>query len=158
MASGSDKAPNLYRFDLITRRVTRIMTAASEQWRPTVAPDGTLYFIAGSVGQFDIYRLMPGKMNPEKFFGSLSDEWDPSVSPDGRWVAFSSNREGTWDVNITHSGAPSSPIRLTSWQGEEWDPSFHPSGRMLVFAASSGSAPSIFGLCLYGETGRTRAK
>jgi lysophospholipase L1-like esterase len=153
MASGRDSLPNLYRLDLQTKQVSRLTTSTVEQWRPAVAPDGTVYFIAGGVGHFDIHRLRPGAEQSEQFFSSPEDEWDPAVSPDGRLVAFASKRDGNWDIYLTKSDGPSNPVKVTSWRSDEWDPSFDPSGRLLVFAASSDASPQIFGACLFGERG-----
>jgi Tol biopolymer transport system component len=53
---------------------------------------------AGS-SQRDIYWMTVGG-TPEKLIESDADDIQPRFSPDGRYIVFSSDRSGNWDVYI----------------------------------------------------------
>ena len=83
--------------------------------------------------------------------GNSSDR-QPSYSPDGRWVVFSSNRSGRWNLWEV-SPSTGSLRRLTDGDATDWDPGFTPDGGHLLWssnrsghyeiwtAAADGSAP-----------------
>lgn len=141
------RPPDIYKFDTSTANLTQLTNSRWEEWRPTIAPDGTVYFIANNSGDFDIYRLSPDADQPTVFNRSDADEWDPAVSPDGRWVAFASKRYGSWDIFVASVGSPSKMLRITDLASEEWDPTWHPSGKILAFARKQGGISHIYGVC-----------
>jgi len=147
----SDRVPDLYKYDMATEVILRLTDTPWEEWRPAVAADGTIFFIANPEGNFDLYELPVGSSHPKILFRSLADEWDPAISPDARWVAFASRRYGNWGLFLIDRKNSEAVTRLTDFQSDEWDPAFHPTGRLLIFAASSGRAPHVYGMCLFGE-------
>jgi serine/threonine-protein kinase len=73
------------------------------------SPDGKrLGFLEAGKTGYDLWFLpldidsksgiRPGK--PEPFLTSDADERSPSFSPDGRWIAYSSNESGTFEVYV----------------------------------------------------------
>ncbi len=78
------------------------------QYPWSFAPDGKrLAFIESSTGGFQLWTvplesdsagLRPGK--PEIFLQTPADQRAPSFSPDGRWMAYSSNESGTFQVYV----------------------------------------------------------
>ena len=143
--------PDLYALDLAEGAVRQLTSTPWEEWRPAVAPDHSVFFIADPNAQFDIYRL--GSGSPASLaVESPVDEWDPAVSPDGEWLAYASRRRGNWDLFLTHLKNEALPsIQLTSGPGDEWDPSWHPSGRAILFAGTDGGSSSqLMALCPFG--------
>lgn len=147
---GADRVPDLYRYNRSERRLERLTRSPWEEWRPTISPDGTVYFIAKLGSIFDIYRLRANSSEQEPFYQSSSDKWDPSVSPDGRWLAFASKERGNWSIYIISINAPSERVRVTQDFGDQWDPAWHPSGRMLAYAARTSFGSKIMGTCVFG--------
>jgi len=80
-------------------------------------------------------HLFAYQAGDQPFTRLTSGPWDdihPSLSPDGRWLAFSSNRSGPWDIYILdlHNGELT---RLTESQQFESSPSWSPDGNLIAF-------------------------
>lgn len=116
------------------------INSAGNEWYPTVALDGTIYFgsdRAGGKGRTDIYRsrFVDGKYTePENLGDAVNtqfDEFEPYIAPDQKYLIFmaqrsdgrggsdlyiSYQRDGTWTKatnlgdKINSSGAEYSPI------------------------------------------------
>ncbi len=150
--NGPDRVPDLYRFDRGTSKLEKLFQSRSEEWRPAISPDGTVFFISDTKGDFDIWSLKPGASQPELFQRSPADEWDPAVSPDGEWLAYASKRGGNFDIYLTPSDDPTKVFPITSLPADEWDPAWHSSGKMLVFASKQGEDSRIYGTCIFGRS------
>jgi len=79
-------------------------TGANLVWPGAWSPDGkTLAFDSGRPNS-DIWTLPlddgenPGE--PEVFLETDFAERDPDFSPDGRWLAYTSNQSGRWEVYV----------------------------------------------------------
>ena len=59
-------------------------------------------------------------------------ESDPSWSPDGRFIAYSSDQSGNFDIWVRSVGEGNS-IQVTSSQAHDWQPNWSPDGLSLVF-------------------------
>ncbi len=149
-------APDLYRFNSISRTAERLTDTSWEEWRPTPDPTGDyIYYIADPDGQFDVFRLNLQTRKTTKFFGTDADEWDPDVSPDGRWVVFASKASGNWDLVIAPTETPSKSVNLTDGPADDWDPRVTPDGRAILFASSNaGAPPFMYFICPFGEFAR----
>lgn len=71
----------------------------------------------------------------EPYTRLTSGPWNditPSISPDGRWLAFASDRSGSWDLYLLdlHSGELR---RLTDTQDYEAAPTWSPDGKFLAY-------------------------
>jgi len=71
----------------------------------TVAPTrnsslGTLVYAARNDGYSHIWAYTPGDSSPVQLTNGEWDDRNPVVSPDGKYIAFSSNRHGAWDLYI----------------------------------------------------------
>ena len=59
-------------------------------------------------------------------------ETDPSWSPDGRFVAYSSDQSGNFDIWVRSIGEGNS-VQVTSSSAHDWQPNWSPDGLSLVF-------------------------
>ena len=89
------------------------------------SPDGQrlAYAAPGANTEMDLWTLpldmsdaehpKPGK--PELFLRTPSFEWEPAFSPDGRWIAYSSNASGRYEVYVQPFPG-GTPLRAGLWQ------------------------------------------
>jgi serine/threonine-protein kinase len=77
------------------------------QYPFSFAPDGRLAYLELGAGGYDLWTLpleidgsglKPGK--PEVFLQTPYEERHPAFSPDGRWIAYSSNESGAFQVYV----------------------------------------------------------
>jgi hypothetical protein len=55
---------------------------------------GVLYSVS-----FDIFRIDPDNPNePEAIVATDAAEWSPDISPDGRWIAYTSDESGRYEI------------------------------------------------------------
>ena len=64
---------------------------------------------------------------------------NPCFSPDGRWVAFSSNRHGSYDVFVV-AAVGGKPRRLTYDSGQDIVTGWSPDGKSIFFTTSRSAA------------------
>lgn len=79
------------------------INSPGDEWHPTLASDGTLYFGSnreGGLGRTDLYRcrLVDGKYQPAENLGpnvnSKADEYEPLIAPDQSFLIFMAARQG----------------------------------------------------------------
>jgi serine/threonine-protein kinase len=70
-------------------------------------------------------------LRPEPFIQTEADEFHPAVSPDGRWMAYTSDVSGRWEVYITPFPEPGSRIQVSTEGGAE--PDWSPDGHTLYY-------------------------
>src|SRR5438876_10670851 len=63
----------------------------------------------------------------------------PRFSPDGNWIAFSSNREGNYDVYVI-AAAAGKPRQLTFHSADDNVVGWRPAGKGIVFPSAPGIA------------------
>ena len=75
-------------------------------------------------------------------------------SPDGRFIAYSSNRGGKFDVWVQQvSGGD--PIQVTKGPGENWQPDWSPDGRYIAYRSEEGEG-GLFVIPALGGNGQQR--
>ena len=57
---------------------------------------------------------------------------EPTWSPDGRFIAYSSNRKGNFDIWV-QSGTEGNPVHVTTSPAHDWQPDWSPDGSQIVF-------------------------
>jgi serine/threonine-protein kinase len=124
------------------------LTQSSDiQYPWSVAPDGKrlrLAFVdASPEAGYDLWtvsiendsgRLKAG--TPQKFLGTRADERTPSFSPDGRWIAYTSNETGTFQIYVRTFPDTGGLWTITSGGGVY--PAFSPNGRDLFYRTEDG--------------------
>ena len=94
----------------------------------------------------DIWLADANGANPRRLTSHVARDANPRFSPDGRWVAFSSNRMGNYDVFVVPvSGGE--PEQLTFHSGDDQVEYWTPDGTGIVVATSRSTHP--FGSPLY---------
>lgn len=98
------------------RKVTSFGGAPA--WHPRWSPNGqALAFSHTSAGNADIYTITPEGSGRRQLTSDPSSEHTPSWSRDGRWVYFSSNRSGAFEIWKTRLDDPGRLLKLTRGGG-----------------------------------------
>ena len=96
-------------------------TGFSSSW----SPDGKL--LAFNDG-YDIYLLsMSGESKRQPFATTRFNEWGAAFSPDGRWIAYTSDEQGQYEVYVQPYPQTGEKWRVSTEGGEEpvWSRSSH---------------------------------
>lgn len=79
---------------------------------------------------------------------------EPTWAPDGRYIAYSSDRGGKFDVWVQQvSGGD--PIRITKGPGHHWQPAWSPDGKYIAYRSEEG-AGGIYVVPALGGSGLER--
>lgn len=123
-----------------------------------VCPDWIVYH-TDQTGDIEIFRLGPlpagktGDVNLTRGVGAV--DIGPSLSPDREWIAFSSTRDGNWEIYVS-AVAADDIRRITFTPGAtESSPTWSPNGRYLAFVSDRDENNELYMVDLYtGELTR----
>jgi Tol biopolymer transport system component len=142
------------------RNLGKPVNSDGNEWYPTLASDGTLYFgsdRAGGKGTTDIYRspFAGGAYGQPENLGSAIntefDEYEPLIAPDQSYLIFMA--AGRSDCNSRSSDLFLSYRKDGSWTNavnlgkeinsprEEYSPTLSPDGKYFFFASTRGRRP-----------------
>ena len=118
-------------------------TTADTRYLPgSWSPDGVLAYSEGTLGNQDIYVFtLEGKGIVAPFMVTEFDEKHPVFSPDGKWVAFTSDRSGQYEVYVKPYPGEGGIIPISIGGGNQpvWASSgkelFYRSGRKMMVVA-----------------------
>ena len=127
-----------------------VLKTGRSKWPISISGDGTTLMIYGlgerGVGD-DIWSLTldpntglaDGELQP--FQQTEFDEDDAHISPDGRWVAFSSNETGRYEVYVRPYPGPGGKWQISNSGGDFslWQPD----GKTLYYLAADNSAMAV---------------
>jgi Tol biopolymer transport system component len=102
-------------------------------------PDGRglVYAVRTDETASDIwYRALQGDTIPRPLRVTTADEVAPEISPDGKWMAYSSNESGTFEVYVT--SLPSAAERWPISVGGGRDPMWSPDGKSITYLTPTG--------------------
>ena len=114
-----------------------------------VSPDGhsLAVNISGTTTKRDILRVplsgAPDALRagtPEPLVAGPADEINPVYSPDGKWLAYSSDQSGDFQVYVLAVGDPQSRWQVSSVRGVAYPPRWAPGSQQLFF---KGMNPSL---------------
>ena len=132
------EAPGLYRKNSDGTGAEELIlpskgTVWAYQWTP-----GRLSFFDGLSGALDIGFLSGPDLRARTMVVETPfNDVDGAVSPDGRWLAYSSNATGRWEMYLTSLEKPGSTLPITSDGG--CDPTWNRDGTMLFYTRSATS-------------------
>jgi DNA-binding winged helix-turn-helix (wHTH) protein/roadblock/LC7 domain-containing protein len=75
-------------------------------------------------------------------------------SPDGRYIAYSSDRGGKFDIWVQQVGG-GDPVQITKGPGQNWQPDWSPDGRYIAYRSEQGEG-GIFMMPALGGAGHER--
>jgi serine/threonine protein kinase len=91
------------------------------------------------VGAYYASRLLRSENTPSSLPRTLTRltfdqglQGEPAWSPDGRFVAYTSDREGNFDIWIQPVGG-GNPVQVTKSPAHDWQPDWSPDGNSIVF-------------------------
>jgi len=79
----------------------------------------------------------------------------PTLSPDGRYIAFSSDRDGSSNIWVQQVGGSGAPTRVTDGKSSNWEPEWSPDGQYLAYRSESDGG-GLFVVPALGGSGLQR--
>jgi TolB protein len=92
---------------------------------------GTLYYAYRHAGYTNLWAQVLGQPKPVRLTAGPWDDRDPAVSPDGTQLAFTSHRDGSWNVYVLDLTTGDTRA-LTTGPAYKGDPHWSPDGQYLV--------------------------
>src|SRR5579859_7060189 len=93
---------------------------------------GTLYYAYRHAGYTNLWAQVLGQTKPVRLTAGPWDDRDPAISPDGTRLAFSSHRDGSWNLYLLNLTTGETQ-RLTTGNEFKARPYWSPDGQYLVF-------------------------
>ncbi len=107
------------------------------------APDGKkiLCTIQPATGGTELVMVDPDSKKITPFFSSNTPANDGQISPDGKWVAYSSNESGEWEIYVTSFPAAEGKWQVSRTGGTE--PRWKADGQELFYIDSKSMLTAI---------------
>jgi len=116
--------PQIYIMRRDGSHIRRLTFEGSYNTSPSWSPKGDMIVFVGQRGKNQIFTIRPDKTGLTQLTVSGNNE-DPSFSPDGRYIAFSSDRDGTKGIYIMRANGESqrriTPRGMVAF-GPGWSP------------------------------------
>ena len=116
--------------------------------RVVLSADGRVLFIASDSGRPDVWIANLDGSNRQRLTDNGANNIDAAVSGDGRYLVFSSNRAGNFNIWRTDANG-ANPVRLTTGFSDE-TPTISPDSRWVVYWSSDPGKPGIWKVSIEG--------
>lgn len=135
---------DIWKYDINQEELRKISTSdANDGFADFTADGSTMVYRSGKGGNMDLYLRKDG--SDTQLTDTPDKENFPAISPDGNAVVYTANSNGTETdsrertVNLflikkNDDNSWSSPVQLTSYEGQEAHPHFSPDGKWIVYA------------------------
>jgi Tol biopolymer transport system component/tRNA A-37 threonylcarbamoyl transferase component Bud32 len=139
-SSRKNRRNEIYRMAIGGKEDRSVFTAPTpafvEQW----LPDGSALYIDDGGRSF--YRLpLSGEAKPELLLKTEYLKDEPSVSADGRWIAYSTDETGQWEIYAASFPSLTGKRQISVNGGMQ--PKWRKDGRELFYAGPDGSIFSV---------------
>lgn len=122
------------------RRTVKVAAAKKTIWHGAIAPDGK-WLVYSASGQIYAQDIAGGKR--WRLTETAGRNNHPTISPDGKEIAFSSSRDGDYEIyRMRRDG--SSVRRLTKSRGLDIRPNWSPDGKWLAFTSARDGDYEIY--------------
>ena len=117
---------------------------ARGQWPFRLAAILAMLVVGAAVAWFAIQRTppLPSQRALTRLTFDAGLQFGVTWSPDGRFIAYSSDRGGKFDIWVQQVGG-TSPVKVTSRPGHNWQPDWSPDGKWIAFR-SEGEGGGLF--------------
>ena len=142
--------PTISIYDLKTKEIETLDLGQSECWRPVFYNnDNSILYLSrnASTNNFVVYSYSLNDKKISCIIEQTYDIWDIAVSPSERYIAYSGNKLGNWDLYLYDTETLKN-TQLTFSLGNEWDPAFGYYENELWFAGTSGINNGIYYITL----------
>lgn len=131
------KNPNLYSYNLITRKKTLLSDKKGINSGAVFAEDGkNIYLTLSNGSNSDIYEMNIKTRSTRRITTNFSDDVDPHVNKDGSLMTFLSGRSGKAMIYTMDPRGREKNVKRISYVGRfNSAPRFSPDGKQIVFSS-----------------------
>lgn len=131
------KNPNLYSYDLISRKKTLLSDKKGINSGAVFAEDGeNIYLTLSNGSNSDIYEMNLNTKRTRRITTNFSDDVDPHVNKDGSLMTFLSGRSGKAMIYTADPRGTEKNVKRISYVGRfNSAPRFSPDGKQIVFSS-----------------------
>lgn len=141
---GIMSTPTISVYDTKTSETIDLELGDQECWRPIFWNDDILYIQKNSAtNNFAICSYSFENNKTQTILECGYDIWDIEISPSNKWIVYSGNECGNWDLCL-YDIESKTIHRLTTALGDEWDPTFGNNDSEVWFAGTSGINNGIY--------------
>jgi TolB protein len=119
-------------FTEISTQTPYIITTTPETTVSTEIPQGIFFMSLEDGGSFHLFAYSPLTLPLTRLTSDMWDDITPAISPDGKFLAFSSRRNGYWDLYLLDL-TDGKIQRMTDTPEYDGSPSWSPDGAYIAY-------------------------